>query len=565
EPDSKVKRQLRAVVGETGEVDRAALQEQERKKSFIYNYYDDCCCLIELDEEPPNPINTEAVKTSFIVSKLLNAKPVDEVQVMRKTVVDGSNTTGFQRTALVAMDGLLKAETNEVRVETICLEEDAAKIIERGVQSDIYNLSRLGIPLVEIATGPDMRTPEQVKIIAEKIGNVLRSTGKCKRGLGTIRQDVNVSIRGGNRVEIKGAQDLKSLPLVVEEEVKRQSELIKLSSEITHKVSPEIIDITNVFKETEAKVIKKAMKKGVVYGIKLEGFAGFVGREIQKGRRLGSEFSDYAKIRGSVGGIFHSDELPRYGIRQAEIEKVEKKLSCRKNDAFVIVSDVSEKAYNALNAVIQRASQVCKGVPKEVRKANPDGSTSYLRPMPGGARMYPETDVMPLKMNFDVKLPELIEDKAKRYMDCYGLAKDLANDIAKSEFNELFERLARKLKPPYVAEILVSFSAQLVRDYEGAQPSLVTEEHLEKIFDAVADEKIPKSCVMDTIVDVARGEEFDLSKYEVASEDELEKGIKRLVEENKDAPLGAIMGMAMKKFQADGKKVNELVKKYKNF
>ena len=565
EPDASFHRQLRAVVGETGEVDKAALHEQARKKNFIYNYYDDCCCLVELDEEPPNPINEEAVKTAFVVSKLLNTRPVDEMQVMRKTVVDGSNTTGFQRTALIAMDGLLSAKEGDVRIESVCLEEDAAKIVERKSQEDVYNLSRLGIPLVEIATAPDIKTPEDVKIIAEKIGNVLRSTGKCKRGLGTIRQDVNISISGGERVEIKGAQDLKILPTIVEEEVKRQLSLIKLKKELRLQKEPEITDLTTVFKGSESKVIKKALKAGgVVLGIKLKNFAGYVGEEIQSGRRLGSEFSDYAKVKAGVGGIFHSDELPKYGITQEDVESIQKKLKTTKSDAFVLVADKKERAQMAMEAVIERAGLVEKGVIKEVRKANPDGSTSYLRPMPGSSRMYPETDVMPVKLDFDIKLPELIEDKARRYEKELGLSSELAKDIAKSEFNDFFEKVCKdkKLKPGYLAEVLVSFPAQLVRDYEGAVPEMVEETHLEEIFNALKKGEISKNSVLEAIVDIAQGNGLNLDKYKTASDGELEEFIKSLIKDNKKAPSGAIVGMVMKKYNADGKKVKELVNKH---
>ncbi|MFW6014135.1 MAG: Glu-tRNA(Gln) amidotransferase subunit GatE [Candidatus Nanoarchaeia archaeon] len=565
QPDAVVQRQLRAVVGETGEVDKAALHEQERKKNFTYNYYDDFCCLVELDEEPPNPINNEAVKTALVVSKLLNSNPVDEMQVMRKTVVDGSNTTGFQRTALVAMDGLLSAEESNVRIESVCLEEDAAKIVERKGEGDVYNLSRLGIPLIEIATAPDMKTPEDVRIIAEKIGNVLRSTGKCKRGLGTIRQDVNISIMDAERVEIKGAQDLKTLTKIVEEEVKRQLSLISLKKELKFQQTPKIIDLTDVFFDSESKVIKKAIQTGgVVLAIKLKGFAGYVGKELQTGRRLGSEFSDYAKVKAGVGGVFHSDELPKYGITQNDVDSIQKKLKVAQKDAFVLVADKSEKATQAMQAVIERAGLIEKGVIKEVRKANPNGSTSYLRPMPGGARMYPETDVMPVKLDFNVELPELIEDKAKRYEKEQGLSSDLAKDIAKSEFNDFFERLCKdkKLKPGFIAETLVSFPAQLVRDYEGAVPDMVEESHLEEIFNALKKNEISKNSVFEAIVDISQGNGLNLDKYKTASTKDLEDYIKSLIKENEKAPPGAIVGMVMKKYNADGKKVKELVDKH---
>ncbi len=567
EPDASIKRRLRAVVGETGEMDEAALHEQERKKVFEYNFYDDCCCLVELDDEPPHKMNSEAIITSLIVSNFLNAKIVDEGQVMRKTVVDGSNTTGFQRTTLIAMDGILEGKDDQTRIETICLEEDSAKIVERGEECDVYNLSRLGIPLIEIATAPDIKTPEDVKVIAEKIGDILRSTGKCKRGLGTIRQDVNVSIKNGNRVEIKGAQDLKMLPLIVEQEINRQISLLEIRDMLNDDIKGEIVDLSDIFLKTDAKVISKALKKGgVVFGMKLEGFAGVIGKEVQVDRRLGSEFSDYAKVKAGVGGIFHSDELPHYGIRQEDVDLIRKSLKLGANDAFVLVADLTEKAENALKAVAARAGMARKGVPKEVRKTNLNGSTSYLRPMPGGARMYPETDVMPVEMNFDFELPELIEDKARRYQKEMGLSFDLAKSISKSDFNDLFERLCNEkglLKPSYVAEILVSFPIEISRDYEGAEPALVKEKDLEKIFDEVSKGNISKASVMDLIVDVSMSRGLNIEKYKNVSDDELEKGIKRIINENRKAPLGAIIGMVMKEFNADGKKVKEIVKKHK--
>ncbi|MGM5482075.1 MAG: Glu-tRNA(Gln) amidotransferase subunit GatE [Nanobdellota archaeon] len=565
EPDSTIKRRLRAVVGETGIIDSAALQEQTRSKEFIYNYYDDCCCLVELDEEPPGPMNLDALKTCFVAAKLLDAKIVDEAQVMRKTVVDGSNTTGFQRTALIAMDGELKANGDEVRIDSICLEEDAAKIVSRAPERDQYNLSRLGIPLVEIATGPDMKSPEQVKIIAEKIGGILRSTDKCKRGLGTIRQDVNVSIKGGSRVEIKGAQDLKTLPLVVEQEAERQKNILKLLNKRVK--CSKVFDLTQHFKKSKSKVIKEALaEKGVVYSIKVEGFAGLLGKELQNAKRIGTDLSDFCKIKVGIGGLFHSDELPKYGITSEDVEFVKKTLNCKDKDGFIIIADDPLKAGNALEAVKERLNMLVKGVPKEVRKANADGTTKYLRPMPTEARMYPETDVMPVRMDFNVKLPELSEDKAQRYEKNLGLSKDLASDIAKSSYNQLFEKMLEyDLKPAYIAEVLVSFPSELKRSYEGAEPSLVSSQSLEEIFKAVSENKITKSAVIDIIASVAQGNELNLEKYCLISDAQIEEIVKQVLSENKDATIGTIMGKVMKQLEgkADGKKVSQIVKKYK--
>jgi Glu-tRNA(Gln) amidotransferase subunit E-like FAD-binding protein len=231
-PDFVVNRRLRASAGETGEVDIAALHELQKGKYFVYNVYKDCTCLVELDEEPPTAPNPEAVQIALQIASLLNAKIVDEIHFMRKIVIDGSNTTGFQRTALIGTDGWIETSEGRINIPIVLLEEEAAQPVERTEKYDIYNLSRLGIPMVEIATGPDIKSPLGAKEAAEKIGMILRSTQKVRRGLGTIRQDVNLSIKGGARTEIKGFQELKSMPLVVENEIKRQLNLIEVGQKV---------------------------------------------------------------------------------------------------------------------------------------------------------------------------------------------------------------------------------------------------------------------------------------------------------------------------------------------
>ncbi|MBD3354665.1 Glu-tRNA(Gln) amidotransferase subunit GatE [Candidatus Woesearchaeota archaeon] len=237
--DINFERRLRAVAGETGKIDIAAKYEMEKSKKFIYEGNSKDVCLVDMDEEPPHPINQGAVKTALQAAKLLNAKIVDEIQVMRKTVIDGSNVSGFQRTALVAYDGVIETSQGNVHIPTICLEEEAAQKIESTKEFTKYRLDRLGIPLVEIATAPDIKNPEHAKETAEKIGMILRSTKKVKRGIGTIRQDVNISIKGKNRIELKGFQELKSIPEVLEKEVGRQLSLSKKEKGHVRKVEPD--------------------------------------------------------------------------------------------------------------------------------------------------------------------------------------------------------------------------------------------------------------------------------------------------------------------------------------
>jgi Glu-tRNA(Gln) amidotransferase subunit E-like FAD-binding protein len=236
QPDFEIYRKLRTSAGESGAVDQAALHEKQKDKYFIYQGYYDTTCLVETDEEPPHNINQEALQTALQVAKLLNAKIVDEIQFMRKVVIDGSNTSGFQRTALIGMNGFIEVDGKKIGVETVCLEEEACQVVKREKDHDVYNLSRLGIPLLEIATDASISSPEECKKTAEKIGMILRSTGKCKRGIGSIRQDVNVSIKNLARTEIKGFQELKSIPKVIDNEIQRKLDLLKKEK----KLEPEV-------------------------------------------------------------------------------------------------------------------------------------------------------------------------------------------------------------------------------------------------------------------------------------------------------------------------------------
>jgi glutamyl-tRNA(Gln) amidotransferase subunit E len=557
-PDVVINRNLRASAGETGELDVAAAYEQLRGKSFVYQAYNDTVCDVELDEEPIHNMDEGAIKISLQVALLLKAKPVDHVQVMRKTVVDGSNTSGFQRTALLATNGIVTIGGIDISISSVCSEEESAKIVNRSSDHDTYNLSRLGIPLVEIATGPDMKTPEQVREVAEHIGMILRSTGKVKRGLGTIRQDVNVSIKEGARVEIKGAQDLKMIAKLVEYEALRQKGLVDVATGLKDRsasVKGKVIDVTKEFSNTNSKIVKNT----TVLATNLSGFKGLILREfLPEGspeRRLGKEFSEYAKAHAGVGGVLHSDELPNYGITEDEVNKIKKAVGCKENDAFVMVASTKEKAEKGINSVIKRAEQAIKGVPSEVRKANDDGTTTFLRPMPGSARMYPETDVAMINISEHIKgieLPELLSKKASGY-EKLGLSKDLSKAITNGNKSVLFEKLATKCKnlsPSYIAEILIS-------NKDG-----VTDEILTQLLTAVNSGTIAKESVADALADAAKTGKLDISKYSVMSDSDLEKELQAIIAKNKGLPLNATIGKAMQKLRgkAPGKKIVEKLK-----
>ncbi|MBS3148579.1 Glu-tRNA(Gln) amidotransferase subunit GatE [Candidatus Woesearchaeota archaeon] len=571
EPDFTIKRKLRAVVGESGEIDVSAAQQAMKGKTYTYECYDQNCCLIELDEEPPRNIRLEAVNAAIQAGKLLDARFVDEAQTMRKTVVDGSNTSGFQRTTLIAHNGKLLTKHGTVNIPTIIVEEDSARLIKEDSESTTFRLDRLGIPLLEISTGPDIHTPEQAQEVAEQLGLLLRSSPYAKRGLGTIRQDVNVSIPGGTRVEIKGAQDLKMLPKLIEVEASRQAKLLEIASTLKKKgvkdVLCQIHDLTIALKNTQSKILLNALTTGgAILGIKLSSFKGLLGLEVAPGKRLGTELSEHGKTAAGIGGLFHSDELPNYGITQQEVELVIKHLDIGTNDAFILVADKKEKAEKALYAVIARAQDALLGVPKEVRRANEDGTTTFLRRMPGAARMYPETDCLPISLTKElidsVDVPELIEHKIGRY-EKMGLAKDLAELCAKSDKTELFDEFVKsfkQLKPAYIAEVILTSERNIKRQFNiEINPS--NEDYCELLL-SVEHDKISKESVLD-ILKENKPINTVIHKYHVLSDSQLQIELKKIIDENKGKPYNALIGEAMKKLRgkASGQKIAEMLKR----
>jgi len=247
-PDFIIKRKLHAVAGESGEIDSAAKHEAERNRNFIYEGYGDNCCLVDYDESPPRLINTEALKIVLQIAIMLNCKIFPVSQIMRKTVIDGSNTSGFQRTVLIAHSGFIETPHGKVEIDSVCLEEDSARIINRENDVATYRLDRLGIPLIEIATAPDITSPEQAREVALHLGDILRSC-RVKRGIGTIRQDVNVSVKEGSRVEIKGFQDPSMIVKTIDSEIKRQQKLIGEGKEV-------ISDVRNALISGETKFLR---------------------------------------------------------------------------------------------------------------------------------------------------------------------------------------------------------------------------------------------------------------------------------------------------------------------
>lgn len=582
QPERKIYRRLRPTQSELGEIDRAAYEESQRNLQFVYEAYNHHTCLVEADEEPPAKLNQEAVDISIILASLMNMKVVDEFHTMRKQVIDGSNTSGFQRTGILATDGYVETEFGNVTIETLGLEEDAARRIGEEDGKIVFRLDRLGIPLAEITTSPDMHHPEQVKQVAYQLGQILRST-KVKRGLGTIRQDLNISIREGARIEVKGVQDLELMPTIVENEVQRQLNLIdiaKILNERNASVETTIYDVTDKFAETESKVVKSILEEenSKVLAIRLRQFDGLIGREVQPGKRLGTEFSEHGKKMG-VSGLFHTDELPNYGITQEEVDVIKSELELEENDAFILVAGPEEKANNALHEVIKRAKQSLEGVPEETRRAQDNGNTEYMRPLPTASRMYVETDIPteiidPERVSrIASDLPELPVVKKERIKEEYSLSEELAEQLVQRNDADLFEEIKSEL-PNLDATKIASDIVSTIRDLkrDGLDISKLNKPVLVEIFSLVDKDVIPaaKTEVLfkDACNDISPEESVKKNNLEKLSDDAISTGIIEIVEENKSmieerkmGAMGPLMGKAMAKFQgkADGKTVSKLL------
>ncbi|MFH0956882.1 MAG: Glu-tRNA(Gln) amidotransferase subunit GatE [Candidatus Aenigmatarchaeota archaeon] len=589
QPSVCLERKMRVVAGETGKVDAAASHEAGLGKTFRYNVYSGEDCLVEADCEPPRSPDAEALKAALTVAVMLGCDVTDEIHVMRKTVLDGSNTGGFQRTMVVGLLGSLKSGggsgANEsaclrcggsVGIEGVCLEEDSAQIIEKGSESVVYGLDRLGIPLVEIGTAADIRTPEQAREVAEKIGMLLRSTGKAKRGIGTIRQDVNVSIAGGARVEIKGAQELRLIPKYVENEVARQHAILLIGKELSRRKAPpatsQVRDVTAFFSKSQNRI----MKGSECYAIIIKGFAGMLGRKITETRTLGNEIASYAKVRAGIKGFIHSDEnLEKYGLDK-EFLAVGRELSAKEGDTLIIMAAGKALAQATAGAIEERINQFMRGVPMEVRRALENGDTEYLRPMPGSARMYPETDVPAVAVTKEElsrikkNLPETWDKKIVRLEKSYGISSDMSGQLVRGGCDFIFESLARKFDPRLVSSVLTSAFREMER--EGLDTGRISEERLSEVFSMVSEGLVAKEALPEILRKVSQSPEKSAREISGASrgmgEEELCALVRKVISEKKEQLSNprresVLMGLVMKEARGrvDGKKVMEALRK----
>ena len=600
----KYHRKLRSSSGEGGAVDVAARFEERRNRSFVYCQSPNAG-LIELDEQPPLPHDIDALDISLTVSGMLGAHPVPLLQTMRKTVVDGSNTSGFQRTTLVATSGVLDTESGPVGIDVLCLEEDSARKLTSELTSNgevvTWNLDRLGIPLIEIATAPDIKTPDHAKQTSIALGRTLRDTRRVKRGLGSIRQDLNVSIMCGDRVEIKGCQDLEWIPKIIRCEMARQLHFYRLANrlrelhdlpllsndrrqesasvqdDVAKILHLDLVDVSSHFAECDSKRVKEGLgDNSVMLALPLPGFGGMIGtKEFDSDGaqlpRLGRELAGAAKLAG-VAGVYHSDELPAYGIEQEFVDATRQALNGV--DAFVLCLAPQWQAELALESVLNRARLAFERIPQEVRnvvirKGSPeDGTTTPMRPLPGGARMYPETDIPPLSISSERwknvlnNLPMTRAERRER-LGNFDISADQSKQLLSRELDDHFVSHSGGLPQKAWATMLlenegdVGLMALVLASKEEGH---VTREGMSTLIQEFSGQN-PSMAQLSS-----KAEELGLKP---ADSGDLAEVVEKVIAERLDfvkergmGAMGPLMGVVMKECggAADGKQVSALLR-----
>ncbi|MDP8023544.1 MAG: Glu-tRNA(Gln) amidotransferase subunit GatE [Conexivisphaerales archaeon] len=575
------RRRLRVSSSELGEIDPAAAFEIKKGLDIIYVSGDKTSCLVEADEEPPHEPDPYSVEAAIKVSNMLNAFVVDEIHFMRKIVVDGSNTSGFQRTAIVGLNGNFDFRGKNVRIQTVCLEEDAARLQEKGEGHSKYELKRLGIPLLEITTEPLEISSEEARALAESLGRTLKLTGLFARGLGTIRQDVNVSLEGGGIVEVKGVQKLEQVSKVIDFEEKRHKMLFEIAAKLKERgvnedsfeIDP--IDVSEIFKSYANPTVKKFFKDSAM-ALKAPGFKGLLSYETVPDSRIGLDLADICRLFG-FKGIIHSDEILKYGFGNDILNQIEDRLKVTDNDAYVLVFGDKEKAALCLQMVKERLKMAIKGPVAETRYATDKGTTRYLRPRPGASRMYPETDIPTIKITKEMKDKFKIEVKSwekavEDFSFRYSINKEMAEQILDSDFIDFFENAAESF-PNVPPTLIASLIVQVFIPYQNVGKNIEYDEFI-KLIELFSKGSIAKEAVIDLArYMLEKGLSLDNALKEMNIEklsvDDLRKiiqeKISEVLQENIEPTklYGTLMGrvMSVVRGKIEGKIVDEEVRK----
>jgi len=590
EPDFIIKRLMRPVLGEMGTFDKAMLTEYEKNINIEYECYNDAICTYELDETPPFSCNIEARKIALKIALLLNSNIIEEMHVCRKNYLDGSVPSGFQRTMIIGTDGYITLRTGKkVGIEILSLEEDSARKIKTIDKTNYFRLDRLGIPLVEITTKPDINNPEECRECAERLGLLLWSTN-VKKVLGSIRQDINVSIKNGTRIEIKGVQKLDWIPILINHEISRQIGLLDIKKELEKRklserdVDNNYSDLTKIISDTSSLFASKGISSGKkLYGINIKGFKSLFGKFLVKEYRFGTEVSSKVKTLTGLKGIIHSDEdFAKYNFSENDIKKIKNHLNSKEEDCFILVSGTEEVATKAITIVVERVKQAFKGVPPETRRALENGNTEFLRELHGGARLYPDTDSRAIINDINdineikANLPDYPWNVMKEYANSYRIEESSVKQLFFTGKLNLFKKLIKIYpdNPSTIINKILNTTTALRR--EGKNIDNIKESDFEEIFMYLKNKEISKEAIEEIMIMKADHLELTIIeikerlKLESISLEDLSKIIDDVIDLNVDVikekgmrAMGPLMGEVMKKVRGkiDGAIISREMKK----
>lgn len=499
--DAEILRHMRPTLSELGEYDGTALMEFKTKKDIIYRIKRESVCTYEMDDTPPFLINDDALDKSLAIGMQYGCSIVDEVHIARKQYLDGSIPTGFQRTAIVALNGEIPYKGKKVSIVQLSIEEDSCREISDEGHTRIYKTDRLGMPLIESVTGPDMKTPYEVAEVCDILSRMVRSTGVVRRGMGAARQDVNVSVTGGTRIEIKGVPKIPHIPLLTYNEAMRQWNLLRLRDELHKRGITEDSfeayheDITRIIRKAYYDPIRKAIEnKMVIKCVVLKGFKDLLHWQTQTDTYFSKEISDRVRVIAcltTIPNIIHSDSKGDTLI-SSEWQTIKKQVNATDNDTLVLVWGDEGDTETAVKEIIIRAKEAAIGVPSETRQALRDGTNGFERILPGADRMYPDTDLPPKKIEVErleklkTLLPEPFWEREEKYR-VMDVPKDTIKDLAISRFAPLFDKLIRELKidPVLASVVLIQYPKRLKK--KGFNPKMLTEDMLLGIFASFKD------------------------------------------------------------------------------
>ncbi len=476
---AEILRHMRPTLSELGEYDGTALMEFKTKKEIVYRINRDTVCTYEMDDTPPFMIDEQALDIALGVALLYRCSMVDELHIARKQYLDGSIPTGFQRTTIVGVDGTVPFKDRSIHIVQLGLEEDACREVSDTGHQRVYLTDRLGMPLIETVTAPDMRTPDEVAEVAQLLRRIVRSTGRVRTGIGAAREDVNVSVTGGTRIEIKGVPRIPSIPLLTYNEAMRQWNLLRLRDELHRRgITPESFqsrteNVTRLLKKTRFTPVRNAIASGmIVNAVRLHGFHGLLRWTTQTDTFFSREISDRVRVIAcltTLPNIAHSDN-PSETLSSSEWQAVKNALSASDEDTVVLVWGLDTDAVMGANEIVIRAREATIGVPSETRQALRDGTNGFERILPGPDRMYPDTDLPPKRITDDrlarirTTLPSPVWERERWYRELQ-LPPDVIQPLASSGFAGLFERAVTewKVDPMLTAVALIQWRKDLRR------------------------------------------------------------------------------------------------------